>query len=93
MKAGSGGASCNTGSPVQGLVVVHVLSGFQVLVKQGLEEPRAIQVSPVQGLVCCTCVVWFSGVGEAGSGGASRDTGSPVQGLVVVHVLSGFRCW
>ena len=30
--------------------------------KQGLEEPRAIQVSPVQG-------------------------------LVVVHVLSGFRCW
>ena len=90
--------------------------------KQGLEEPGAIQVHPYKGwlfYICCVvsgvgeagsggascdtgspvqgwllymcCVV--SGVGAAGSGGASCDTGSPVQGMVVVHVLSGFRCW
>ena len=65
---------------------------FQVLVKQGLEEPHAIQVHPYKGWLLYMCCL-VSGVGEAGSGGASRDTGSSVQGLVVVHVLSGFRCW
>ena len=65
---------------------------FQVLVKQGLEEPRAIQVHPYKGWLLYMCCL-VSGVGEAGCGGASCDTGSPVQGLVVVHVLSGFRCW
>ena len=60
--------------------------------KQGLEEPRTIQVHLYKGwLFSMYCLV--SGVGEAGSGGALRHTGSPVQGLVVVHVLSGFRCW
>ena len=55
-----------------------------MLVKQGLEEPRAIQVHPYKGWLFYMCCL-VSGVGEAGSGGASCDTGSPVQGLVVVH--------
>ena len=60
--------------------------------KLGLEEPRVIQVHPYKGWLFSMCCL-VSGVGEAGSGGASCYTGSSVQGLVVVHVLSGIRCW
>ena len=63
---------------------------FQVLVKLGPEEPRAIQVHPYKGWLLYMCCL-VSGVGEAGSGGASRDTGSPVQGLVILHGLGRSR--
>ena len=58
--------------------------------KQGVEEPRAIQVHPYRGWLFYMCCL-VTGVGEAGSVGA--DTGPPVQRLVVLHGLSGFRCW
>ena len=61
-EAGSGGASSDTGSPVQRVGCCTCVVWFQGLVKLGLEEPRAIQVHPYKG-------------------------------LIVVHVLSGFRCW